>query len=218
MILAINVENHRPLKDLVYEELKKHIITGALTPETKIQEMALAKKVRTSRTPIREALKKLEKEGFITIVPRQGAYVKKLCTKDVIDALEVRETLEGLATSLLVKKVKKEEIIRLKRATDNYNRAVAENNLKGMLKYDTEFHQTIIEACGNSTLIQMSELLHDIVLRYRHAYYGELKTLKKLSEEHEMILHAIQAGHSEEAKTYMKTHISDIRNFIISTQ
>lgn len=216
MRLTNAFEMQKPLSELAYEELKAHIITGTLAPGTKIRRVKVANELRTSRTPIRKALRKLEHEGLVTIVPRRGAYVTKIYTKDIIDVLEVRENLEGLAASLYATKVKSEDIIRLKDATDNYSRAVAENNFNDILKYDAEFHQIITEACGNNTLIRMLKSLHDVILRYRHVYYGKFKTLERLSGEHETILNAIESGHSDQAKKCMKTHISNIKNIIIT--
>ena len=214
MILGSGFETHKPLREQVYEELKTNIITGTLAPGSKIREEAVAYEYNTSRTPIREALRKLEHEGLVSIAPRKGASVLKMRTRDIVDALVVRENLEGLAASLYAAKVKSENLIRLRAAADNYSRAVSENNFDDILKYDTEFHQIIIEACGNDTLMNMLESLDDIILRYRYVYYNKFRTLEALSGEHELILHAIESGQSDDAKKYMETHISNIRELI----
>ena len=95
-MLNFDIQNHRPLREMVYEELKMQILTGAIIPGTRMMEVELAEEMGVSRTPIREAIRKLEKEGLVTIEPRRGAYASQISTGDMVEILEVRQSMEGL--------------------------------------------------------------------------------------------------------------------------
>ena len=97
-MLNLDLQNHRPLREIVYEELKRQILVGEIAPGTRMMEVELAEEMGVSRTPIREAIRKLEKEGLVTIEPRRGAYASEISVKDMVDVLEVRQDLEGMAS------------------------------------------------------------------------------------------------------------------------
>ena len=86
-MLNFDIQNHKPLREMVYEELKMQILTGAIVPGTRMMEVELAKEIGVSRTPIREAIRKLEKEGLVTIEPRRGAYASQISTSDMVEIL-----------------------------------------------------------------------------------------------------------------------------------
>ena len=94
----------------MYDQLKQQILTGQITPGTRMMEVDLAKDMGVSRTPIREAIRKLEKEGLVIIEPRRGAYVSDISVKDMVDTLVVREDLEGLAGLLAAEPLTREEL------------------------------------------------------------------------------------------------------------
>ena len=96
-MLNFDIQNHKPLREMVYEELKMQILKGSIIPGTRMMEVELAEEMGVSRTPIREAIRKLEKEGLVTIEPRRGAYASMISTEDMVEILEVRQDLEGLA-------------------------------------------------------------------------------------------------------------------------
>ena len=125
-MLNFDIQNHRPLREIVYEELKMQILTGKIVPGTRLMEVELAADMGVSRTPIREAIRKLEKEGLVTIEPRRGAYASQISVKDMVDILEVRQDMEGLAAYFASSRMTEEQMADLKRTSDSYNRAVAE--------------------------------------------------------------------------------------------
>ncbi|MDI3500468.1 MAG: hypothetical protein PWP22_239, partial [Thermoanaerobacter sp.] len=99
------LENYKPLRDVVFDYMKDAIITGKLKPGERLMEVQLAEKLGVSRTPVREAIRKLELEGLVVMVPRKGAYVADLDAKDLLNVLEVRSSLEGLAASLAAERI-----------------------------------------------------------------------------------------------------------------
>lgn len=140
-MLNFDIQNHRPLREIVYEELKMQILTGKIVPGTRLMEVELAADMGVSRTPIREAIRKLEKEGLVTIEPRRGAYASQISVKDMVDILEVRQDMEGLAAYFASSRMTEEQMADLKRTSDSYNRAVAEGDMDSMIAYDTRFHR-----------------------------------------------------------------------------
>ena len=145
-MLNFDIQNHRPLREIVYEELKMQILTGKITPGTRMMEVELAEDMGVSRTPIREAIRKLEKEGLVTIEPRRGAYASQISVKDMVDILEVRQDMEGLAAFFAASRMTEEQMKELKSASDSYNQAVQEGNTANMIAYDTKFHRIIVES------------------------------------------------------------------------
>ena len=125
-MLNFDIQNHKPLREMVYEELKIQILTGAIVPGTRMMEVDLAEEMGVSRTPIREAIRKLEKEGLVTIEPRRGAYASMISTQDMVEILEVRQDLEGLAAYFAATRMTPVEMEELREVADHYNEAVAE--------------------------------------------------------------------------------------------
>ena len=96
----VNMNEYLPLRDVVFNTLRQAILKGELAPGERLMEIQLAEKLGVSRTPIREAIRKLEKEGLVTIEPRKGAYASDISIKDMVDVLEVRQYLESLAAGM----------------------------------------------------------------------------------------------------------------------
>ena len=123
-MINFDLQNHRPLREIVYEELKRQIVVGEIAPGTRMMEVELADEMGVSRTPVREAIRKLEKEGLVSIEPRRGAYASDISIKEMVDVLEVRQDLEGMAAGLAAVKVTEEEKEELLKATEGYKHAV----------------------------------------------------------------------------------------------
>ena len=183
-MINFEIQSHRPLRELVYEELRNLILSGEIKPGTRMMEIELADSMGVSRTPIREAIRKLEKEGLVTIEPRKGAYVSTISMNDIVNILQIRGTLEGLAATLAATRIKEIELMKLKEASQAFDRAVEEGNTKEMISNDTLFHHIIVEASGNDLLIKMVTDLQEIVLRFRYLYYKDFKRAEKMPPEH----------------------------------
>ena len=144
-----------PLRDVVFNTLRDAILTGKLLPGERLMENQLADKLGVSRTPVREALRMLELENLVELVPRKGAQVLDMSEKDIVDILEVRSALEGLATSLACKKMKREDLQKLKAMEADFEQAVSERNVERFVEIDEEFHDAIFESTENVKLIQI---------------------------------------------------------------
>lgn len=214
-MLNFDIQNHRPLREMVYEELKMQILTGAIVPGTRMMEVELADEMGVSRTPIREAIRKLEKEGLVTIEPRRGAYASQISTEDMVEILEVRQNMEGLAAFFAASRMKPEQLTALKDVSQKYNEAVSEENMENMIKYDTRFHRIIVESCNNKVLVQMIEQLQELVLRFRYIYYDNFRRAENMPEEHKAILDAIEQGNADAARDAADIHIDRLKELVI---
>ena len=119
---TVNMNEYLPLRDVVFNTLRQAILRGELKPGERLMEVQLANKLGVSRTPIREAIRKLELEGLVLMIPRKGAEVADITEKSLTDVLEVRKALEELAVQLCCDKITKEELKELHEAADEFQR------------------------------------------------------------------------------------------------
>lgn len=212
----LEINSHRPLREIVYEELKMQILTGKIAPGARLMEVELAESMGVSRTPVREAIRKLEKEGLVTIEPRRGAYASRISVKDMVDILEVRQDMEGLAAYLASSRMTPQQMKKLEEISEEYDKAVKDGNMTDMIKYDSAFHNLIVESCNNSILMMMINKLQELVLRFRYIYYDNFKSAEKMPEEHRIIMNAICEGRAGEAREAADAHIERIKYGVIN--
>jgi len=215
-MLNFDAHSHRPLREIVYEELKMQILTGKITPGMRMMEVELAESMGVSRTPIREAIKQLEKEGLVIIEPRKGAYASQISVKDMVDILEVRQDMEGLAAHMAAYRMTPKQMKELESISVGYNKAVEDGNMMDMIKYDTEFHNLIVESCNNNILTMMINQLQELLLRFRYVYYDNIKRVEKMPSEHTMIMEAIKDGRSDAARAAAEMHIERIKDMVMN--
>ena len=214
-MLNLDLQNHRPLREIVYEELKRQILVGEIAPGTRMMEVELAEDMGVSRTPVREAIRKLEKEGLVTIEPRRGAYASDISIKDMVDVLEVRQMLEGMAASMAAQKVTEEEKIDFVEANSAYKNAVKKGNIEEIIRYDELFHQLIVSYSGNKTLNQLLSQVQELALRFRYIYYDDFSRYENMPVEHEEIEEAIISGDTQKAKVVAEEHVERLKKFVI---
>ena len=214
-MINFDLQNHRPLREIVYEELKREILVGEIAPGTRMMEIELADEMGVSRTPVREAIRKLEKEGLVTIEPRKGAYASDVFIKDMVDVLEVREDLEAMAAALAAQKVTEDEKKALLDATLEYQRAVESEKTEDIIRCDEGFHQLIVNCSGNKTLIQLFSQVQELALRFRYLYYDDFSRYVRMPLEHREIEEAILSGNYEEARIAAGEHVKKLKQFVI---
>ncbi len=207
MKFNINTNEYLPLRDVVFNTLRDAILTGKLVPGERLMENQLADKLGVSRTPVREALRMLELENLVELVPRKGAQVLDMSEKDIINVLEVRSALEGLAISLACKKISKEELQQLKNMEVDFERAVADNDVEHFVDIDEDFHDLIFAATGNDKLIQIYKNLRIQLYRYRMAQAKNDTSMPTIVAHHRGIIRAIENHDAEEGAAVAQGHI-----------
>lgn len=205
--LKFNSNEYLPLRDVVFNTLRQAIITGEFAPGERLMEIALAEKLGVSRTPVREAIRKLELEGLVVMIPRKGAEVAQITEKDLRDSLEVRCNLEELSVKLACERITKEGEEKLKLALADFRKAIEEQDFQKIVDSDIAFHDVIFEVTQNHRLMQIASSLREQVYRYRVQYIKDEKLHPVLEEEHRMIVDYILKKDVQQAVSVMKKHI-----------
>ncbi len=213
--LKLKMDEFLPLRDIVSNTLREGILTGELKPGERLMEIHLAKKLDVSRTPIREAIRMLELEGLVTMIPRKGAEVAKISEEDIRDVLEVRKALDSLAVKLACERITGEEKEGIKKAEEEFEKSILTKDAKTIAKADVEFHDRILIASKNRRLSQMVNNLADRIYRYRFEYIKDDSNHKRLAEEHRAIMESIFSGDEEKAMERVSTHIDNQEKGII---
>ena len=214
-MFELDLHNHRPLRELVYEELKKKILKGIIKPGTRIMEVELAEQLGVSRTPVREAMRKLEKEGLVIIEPRRGAYVSDISLAEMVDVLIVREDLEGLASYLATSRISEEDIEVLEEIIEGYNEGIENEDIDTIILLDEKFHKKIVSCTRNNTLIKLSSIVQESALRFRYLYYNDISRYRTMAVEHKKIVNAIRSGDAKMAREVADKHVKMLKTLLI---
>ena len=207
--LKVNVSEYLPLRDVVFNTLREAILRGDLVPGERLLEVKLAKRLGVSRTPIREAIRKLELEGLVNMIPRKGAEVARISEKSLKDVLEVRRALEELAVEMACNRIEPEKIDELEIAHRQFKEALESNDVTHIAERDVKFHEIIYEATDNQKLVQMINNLREYMYRYRVEYIKDKEKRIILIEEHKDILEALRTHDIKRAKLAMRKHIDN---------
>ena len=183
----VKMNEYLPLRDVVFNTLRQAILKGELAPGERLMEIQLAQKLGVSRTPIREAIRKLELEGLVLMIPRKGAEVAKISEKSLRDVLEVRRSLEELAAELACQRMDAEALKDLEDAQKAFIQAVESGETMTMAEADEHFHDVIYMGTGNTRLVQILNNLREQMYRYRLEYLKDTHSHEKLDGEHQAI-------------------------------
>lgn len=156
--------DHRPLRDIVCDELRTQIIDGTYPPGAHLVEDRLARELGVSRNPVREALRVLQAEGFIDMIPRRGAVVATLTDEEVRDIFDVRMALERLAAQLAARRADGQDVEELRRILVAAEEALEQGDAIGLTERNAEFHEQVLVVSGNG-------YLRDVMLQLR----GQMK-------------------------------------------
>ncbi len=213
--LQIDMDEFLPLRDVVFNTLRRAILTGQLKPGERLMEVHLANKLGVSRTPIREAIRKLELEGLVIMIPRRGAEVARITEKSLKDVLEVRRALDALSVELACDRITEEDMKRLLQACQDFEKAAKGKDASVIAKADVALHDIIVEATGNQRLAQLVNNLSEQMYRYRFVYIKEESKHDMLVAEHREIYESIASRDRERAARAAKLHIDNQEKSII---
>lgn len=206
-----------PLRDVVFNTLRQQILTGELKPGERLMEIHLANKLGVSRTPIREAIRKLELEGLVIMIPRRGAEVAQITWKNLKDVLEVRRALDVLAIELSCDRITKEELLELQAACKNFEEATKTADVREVAEADVKFHDIIVKSTRNDRLIQLVNNLSEQMYRYRFEYLKDTSSHEALVNEHNKILQSIINKDVKSAVEGVKIHVDNQEAAIITS-
>ena len=207
--LKVNMNEYLPLRDVVFNTLRQAILKGEMEPGERLMEIQLADRLGVSRTPIREAIRKLELEGLVLMIPRKGAEVAKISEKSLRDVLEIRRALDALAIELCIERMSEEDIQSLTDAQEVFRQSVENSEPMTIAENDEHFHDVIYNSTNNQRLVQMLNNLREQMYRYRLEYIKDADKRQILVLEHDQILKAIKERNVAEAKIAIRAHVDN---------
>jgi DNA-binding GntR family transcriptional regulator len=208
------VENPTLIKNQIYDKIKKEILSGSISPGSRVLEGRLAKRVNVSRTPVREALHVLEMEGFLESFPRVGYRVRQITWMEAIEINEIRAVLEPLAVKKAIGNEDQSYIVELEEVLKNTEKAARQNQINSFLQYDAEFDEIIVRASGMKTLVDVWATLRHRLKLYRMGAQDSLETMMRSIKGHWKILECLKAKDKEGVYRAIIEHLEDSKQDI----
>ncbi len=205
----LDMDDFLPLRDVVFNTLRQAILRGELKPGERLLEIQLANELGVSRTPIREAIRKLELEGLVVMVPRKSAVVAEITEKSLRDVLEVRRALEELAMKLACERIQDKEIEELKMAQKEFADVLKTGDVTEGAEADVKFHDIIYRATDNERLIQLLYNLREQMYRYRVEQLKRKDFHDTLLAEHQYIIETLEKRDVKRAVEAICTHVDN---------
>jgi len=192
------IERHQTLREKILETIRESILKGNLKPGEKVAEPELAERFGISRTPIREAFRQLESEGYLTVIPRKGAVVTELSERDVSEFYAIKSILEGYAARLAATNLSRRDIEKLEQINLRLASLAKEGDVKSFYRVHNEFHDLFIKASGNEKL---AELINQVGMKFNRLRMASLSLPGRMEisvAEHTKIIEAfhVQDGDS----------------------
>lgn len=212
---ATSVKGQEPTRSTrssaVYQRLRAGILNGEFPPETWLREEQLAADLQVSRTPVREAIHRLEAEGLVQVFPRRGAQVVGLALEELDEVYDLRAALETLAASRAIGRISGDELRRARKALDDARAALARGDLEALIVASDEFHAVVYRASHSVRLWTTIAGLSDVIRRYRTASLSVAHRAAAVIEEHAQLLEAIRDGDRDGVVRLMAAHIEHAR-------
>lgn len=203
----IRLDSYQPLREVVCETLRDAIRKGILRPGERLMEIQLAEELGVSRTPVREAIRKLELEGYVIMMPRRGTYVANLSIRDVNEVFEIRTSLDSLASGLAAERITDEELESLQRLLVLISEYIESNNMEKIVETDMQFHDLLYQASRNTRLVGIIYNLREQLTRFRSTSMSFPGRLKATLDEHRQIVEAIAQGDVKAAQHAAEYHM-----------
>ncbi|GAB4164929.1 MAG: GntR family transcriptional regulator [Geothermobacteraceae bacterium] len=203
------LERHQTLREKILETIRESILKGTLKPGEKVAEPELAERFGISRTPIREAFRQLESEGYLTVIPRKGAVVTELSERDVTEFYAIKSILEGYAARRAAGKLSDRDIERLEQINDKLAQLAEEGDVKTFFKVHGEFHDMFIEAAGNEKL---ADLIRQVGMKFNRLRIASLSLPGRMQisvEEHKKLIEAFR-NHDGEAADHLVSKTAEL--------
>lgn len=203
----IKIDNYQPLRETVCEALRSAIRNGILEPGERLMEVQLAEELGISRTPVREAIRKLEQEGYVIMMPRRGTYVSSVSVNDIKEIFEIRSALESLSTGLAARRIEPDELEKLRTLLTEIEGHIQRKDIDKIVETDIEFHGLLYQVSRNERLVTIISNLKEQLARFRTLSMSYPGRLKQTLEEHRAMVEAIAEGDVEAARDAAERHM-----------
>ena len=209
LIKNTNFSNNLPIREIVYESLRRTIISGVIPVGERIIEKEYAERLNISRTPVREALRRLEREKLVEHFPKIGVVVKRITKEDVIEIYKIRINLEVLAAINAMESITPGEIDEIKGLLDLTEVKNNEGKVEEVIRLFGEFNLELYQASGMKRLAVMITKLNEYTQRFRNISISHNSRREQALKEHRQILKAIVDKDEDEIKMVIKKHLKD---------
>ena len=211
----IKIDSYQPLRETVCEVLRDAIRRGVLEPGERLMEVQLAEDLGISRTPVREAIRKLEQEGYVIMLPRRGTYVSSVSVHDVKEIFEIRTALESLATVLATVRIEPEELEKLRALLAEIEGHIERKDIEKIVATDIEFHGLLYQVSRNDRLVTIISNLKEQLARFRTLSMSYPGRLQETLEEHRAMVEAIAAGDADAAREAAERHMEQAEKTLL---
>jgi DNA-binding GntR family transcriptional regulator len=201
------------LSEKAYRLIKEKVITLELPPSAVIDEQALMQELDLGRTPIREALQRLDSEGLVNVVPRRGTFVSDISITDLQAIFEFRTVLEGFCARLAAQRITEEQIEAMESVLRDLEE-VRSGDRRALMSLDQRFHSLLYAASDNEFLAATLDRLYDLSLRLWHLVLNHLKGVRHSIEQNGRVIEALREGNGVEAEALMREHIVEFQQKI----
>lgn len=211
----IKLDSYKPLRELVCENIRQAIIDGTFSPGERLMEIQLADEMGVSRTPVREAIRKLELEGFVVMIPRRGTYVADISIKDITEIYEIRISLDILAAGLAAERITDEELEKLNSYLVEIGRYVPAMDMDKIVELDTAFHDILYKATRNERLVSVIGNLREQLTGIRGRSMSYPGRLVETMDEHRALVDSIASRDVERAQRDARVHIENAEQTLL---
>lgn len=205
--LQQEVTDKYSLRGRVFNRIREDILSGKYTQNEELKENTIGNELGVSRTPVREALRQLELEGLVNIIPNKGAYVTGISEKDIHDIYVIRSYLEGLCARWACEHISEEQLQALEEVVYLSEFHIKKQHHEQVLELDNKFHELIYEASNSKILNHVLSDFHHYVQRVRKISLSRPERAEKSNAEHTAIVEAIRQRDGEKAETLAHEHI-----------
>ena len=203
----IDMRDYSPIREEVFTMLREAILTGELRPGDRLIERELAEQLGVSRTPVREAIRKLELERLVTHIPRKGVIVSEISREDVVEIFDIRASLEGLIARQAAVRITLQGVNELQSALEPMDAAIANQELQRLNDLHEQFNDTVYQAADSPRLLEMINSLTDYVSRFTKVGYQSPGRLRDAQNEHRELVVSIANRDEDRAEQIAKLHI-----------
>ncbi len=213
----IDLNTKEPLREAICNTIRNAITTGRMRPGERLMEIQLAEDLGISRTPVREAIRKLEMEGFVVMIPRRGTYVADISLKDITEIYEIRISLDMLAASLAAERIEPAELEEMDRQlllTGEYSKKM---DMQKIVACDSVFHDVLYRAARNERLLGIISNLRDQLTNIRGRSMFQPGRLQDMLKEHRALLDAIASRDPETAANAARVHIENAEKTLMES-
>lgn len=211
----IRLDSYKPLRELVCENLRDAINKGVLSPGERLMEIQIAEEMGVSRTPVREAIRKLELEGFVVMIPRRGTYVANISIKDINEVYEIRTALDILAGGLAAERINDEEIEEMRQLLVLTEKYIEEKNLNEIIEIDSKFHDVLYTASRNERLVNIINNLREQITSIRGQSMNYPGRLADTLNEHREIVESIATRDIDRAQEAVRVHLENAEQTLL---